>query len=152
MSENIVSDEKAVPVPVSSEAMEVGKVERLLDDEAGSLAARAIVSGEPDPVQSKEVLRKIDWHILPFLCVTYGKLERSTGPPPTTNTCTGLMYLDKSTLSSASIFGIIEDNKLVGQDYAWARYASFILPPILHPLTHLQLHLLLRVSVLAIPW
>ena len=32
----------------------------------------------------------------------------------------GLQFLDKTTLGYSSVFGIIPDNHLEGQDYAWA--------------------------------
>jgi hypothetical protein len=32
----------------------------------------------------------------------------------------GLQFLDKTTLGYSSVFGIIPDNHLVGQDYSWA--------------------------------
>ena len=32
----------------------------------------------------------------------------------------GLQFLDKTSLGYSSVFGIIADNKLVGQDYSWA--------------------------------
>lgn len=35
-------------------------------------------------------------------------------------TPSGLQFLDKTTLGYSSVFGIIKDNKLEGQDYAWA--------------------------------
>lgn len=43
-----------------------------IDDEAGVLAAKALASGPAEAEISKRVLRKIDWYILPFLCITYG--------------------------------------------------------------------------------
>ncbi|KAF1916418.1 membrane transporter [Ampelomyces quisqualis] len=44
---------------------------------------------ELTPEKSKELLRKIDWHLMPIMCVVYG-----------------LNYLDKTTLSYASIMGL----------------------------------------------
>ncbi|KAK2785698.1 hypothetical protein FQN53_007486 [Emmonsiellopsis sp. PD_33] len=51
---------------------------------------------------SKKVLRKIDWHILPLLFVTYN-----------------FNFMDKTILSSAAVFGLREDNHLVGSQYSW---------------------------------
>lgn len=54
------------------------------------------------PEEEAALLRKIDWHILPLLCIVYG-----------------LQYLDKTTLSYSSIMGIQTDDHLVGQQYSW---------------------------------
>ncbi|KZT57449.1 MFS allantoate transporter-like protein [Calocera cornea HHB12733] len=68
-------------------------------DEALKLAAELT---EITPEEEASLVRKIDWHILPLLCVVYG-----------------LQYLDKTTLSYSSIMGIQTQNHLVGQDYSW---------------------------------
>ncbi|KAI1846642.1 hypothetical protein JX266_007215 [Neoarthrinium moseri] len=73
-----------------------------IKDEAGDLAARALIAGAVDPDTSRLVRRKIDMRILPFLCITYA-----------------LQFIDKTSLGYSSIYGIIPDNKLVGQDYSW---------------------------------
>ena len=55
-----------------------------------------------DPAEAKRVLRKIDLRILPLLMVTYM-----------------LQYLDKSSISFASVYGLQTGTHLVGQQYAW---------------------------------
>ncbi|KAH8678476.1 major facilitator superfamily domain-containing protein [Xylariales sp. PMI_506] len=55
-----------------------------------------------DPEEEKRVRRKIDRHILPLMCVSYM-----------------LQYLDKTSTSFASVFGLQAGTGLVGQDYAW---------------------------------
>ena len=55
-----------------------------------------------DEATSKRLLRKIDLNIMPLLCVIYG-----------------LNYLDKTTLSYASVMGLQKDIKLVKDDYQW---------------------------------
>ena len=55
-----------------------------------------------DEETNKRLLRKIDWTLMPILCVVYG-----------------LNYLDKTTLSYASVMGMKQDLKLVGDDYQW---------------------------------
>ncbi|KAH8896692.1 MFS general substrate transporter [Thozetella sp. PMI_491] len=74
-----------------------------IKDETGELAARAFLNGPDDPEVSRRVRRKIDMYILPFLCITYM-----------------LQFIDKTSLGYSSVYGIIADNKLVGQDYSWA--------------------------------
>lgn len=68
-------------------------------------AMQAFAAGETfeiDQETNKRLLRIIDWHLMPLLCVVYG-----------------LNYLDKTTLSYASIMGIKKDINLVGDDYQW---------------------------------
>ncbi|KAB8072230.1 major facilitator superfamily domain-containing protein [Aspergillus leporis] len=55
-----------------------------------------------DPAESKQLVRKIDFMILPFLAVCYA-----------------FYYIDKTTLSYAAIFGINEDLGLSGEQYSW---------------------------------
>jgi hypothetical protein len=57
---------------------------------------------EVDPDEAKRVLRKIDLHIMPLLMGTYM-----------------LQYLDKASINFASVFGLIEDNHLSGNQYSW---------------------------------
>jgi hypothetical protein len=67
-----VMDEKIAAVQ-RTETEELGKKDLHLDDEAGDVAAIALASGPADAEISKRVLRKIDFYILPFLCITYGE-------------------------------------------------------------------------------
>ncbi|KAF2135537.1 uncharacterized protein K452DRAFT_323006 [Aplosporella prunicola CBS 121167] len=64
-----------------------------------------IGSVEPsyDPVLSARVLLKIDLRLIPLLFVTYN-----------------LNFMDKTILSSASVFGLKESTHLHGNQYAWA--------------------------------
>jgi MFS family permease len=73
-----------------------------IKDETGELAIQAFSLGDVDPAASQHVLRKIDMYILPFLCCTYA-----------------LQFIDKTSLGYSSVYGIIPDNHLVGQDYSW---------------------------------
>lgn len=74
-----------------------------IKDETGQFASRALANGPVDPEVSKRILRKIDLYILPFLCVTYA-----------------LQFIDKTSLGYSSVYGLISDNHLVGQQYSWA--------------------------------
>lgn len=68
-------------------------------------AMKAFAPGEVieiDEATNKRLLRIIDWHLMPLMCLVYG-----------------LNYLDKTTLSYASIMGIKKDIGLVGNDYQW---------------------------------
>lgn len=57
---------------------------------------------ELTPEDERKLLRKIDWNLMPLLCLVYG-----------------LNYLDKTTVSYASIMGLKTDLNLVGQEYSW---------------------------------
>jgi hypothetical protein len=62
-----------------------------------------------DPDEERRVRRKMDLHVLPLLCVSYM-----------------LQYLDKTSTSLASVFGLQAVTGLVGQDYAWlSEYCSY---------------------------
>ncbi|KAK4142004.1 major facilitator superfamily domain-containing protein [Dichotomopilus funicola] len=55
-----------------------------------------------DAETERHLLRKIDWNLMPLMCLIY---------------C--LNYLDKTTISYASIMGLKEDLNLVGDNYQW---------------------------------
>lgn len=66
-------------------------------------AMKAFAGGEAihiDEATNRRLLRKIDWNLMPIMCVIYG-----------------LQYLDKTTLSYASIMGLRTDIALEGDDY-----------------------------------
>ena len=68
-------------------------------------AMNAFESGEIielDEATNRRLLRTIDRHLIPLMCVVYG-----------------LNYLDKTTLSYASVMGIKKDIHLKGDDYQW---------------------------------
>ncbi|KAH8594751.1 major facilitator superfamily domain-containing protein [Bisporella sp. PMI_857] len=102
-------DKQAIPVdakidPVTrTETPDLTKSEFRINDEAGEVAVKALESGPAEAQIAKRVLKKIDLYILPILCITYG-----------------LQFLDKTSLGYSSVFGIIPDNNLKGQDYSWA--------------------------------
>lgn len=55
-----------------------------------------------DEETNKRLLRTIDWNLMPLMCVVYG-----------------MNFLDKTTLSYASVTGIKKDINLKGNDYQW---------------------------------
>ncbi|KAF3061861.1 hypothetical protein GL218_03703 [Daldinia childiae] len=59
---------------------------------------------------NKHILRKIDHHLLPLMIITYT-----------------LNFMDKNALSYSANFGLITDNKLVGNQYSWASGSIFYL-------------------------
>ncbi|KAL4799232.1 major facilitator superfamily domain-containing protein [Aspergillus venezuelensis] len=71
-------------------------------DEAMKVLANYDGEESWEPVDEKRLVRKIDWRLLPLLCMTYG-----------------LQYYDKAMLSQAALFGLREDlNLLIGNRYA----------------------------------
>ncbi|KAI4869612.1 MFS general substrate transporter [Hypoxylon rubiginosum] len=98
MASEKIADPEAVTVTRDTKAVELD-----IKDEAGDLAARALTSAVVDEETARKVRRKIDRRILPFLCITYA-----------------LQFIDKTSLGYSSVYGIIPDNKLQGQDYSWA--------------------------------
>jgi ACS family allantoate permease-like MFS transporter len=57
---------------------------------------------ELDEATNKRILRRIDWNLIPIMCVVYG-----------------LNFLDKTAISYASIMGLEEGLNLVGDNYQW---------------------------------
>ncbi|EPS29216.1 putative transporter [Penicillium oxalicum] len=57
---------------------------------------------ELDESTNRRLLRTIDWHMMPVMCCVYG-----------------MNYLDKTTLSYASIMGLKQDLNLQGDQYQW---------------------------------
>lgn len=69
------------------------------------------------PENNKRVLRKIDLRLLPILLAIYF-----------------LQQLDKSTLSYASVFGLIEKAHLHGQMYSWLGSVVYLAQLVFQPL------------------
>ncbi|KAH8698966.1 allantoate permease [Talaromyces proteolyticus] len=64
--------------------------------------AIAVEAGPSDAAVVRRTLRKVDWRLMPLMFVTYM-----------------LNFMDKTILSSASVFGLIDDTHLVDQQYSW---------------------------------
>lgn len=77
-------------------------VEEGIQDEAFDIYKQGGMNDFVDPVESARVARKLDWHMLPILCVLYG-----------------INYVDKAALSWAVLFTFQEDLGLVGNQYSW---------------------------------
>lgn len=61
-----------------------------------------------DPEASKQLLRKIDLHIMPLICIVYF-----------------LQYIDKTAISYTSVTGIIQDTGLHGNQFNWVASIFF---------------------------
>lgn len=90
--------EKSLPAPLA-DAIRNGSVSKeiLQHSNDGDEALKAFMSHqgeviELDEATNKRLLRKIDWNLMPVMCIVYG-----------------LNYLDKTTLSYASVMGLRTD-------------------------------------------
>ncbi|KAH7350139.1 major facilitator superfamily transporter [Plectosphaerella cucumerina] len=93
---------------------------------------------EPTPEEERELLRKIDLTILPMMCFVFF-----------------LQYLDKQSLSYASIFGLIPDLGLTSQQYSWTSSIFYVGQLVAeYPFIYLmsRLHLTKFVGVTVIIW
>ncbi|KAI5247840.1 putative MFS allantoate transporter [Aureobasidium subglaciale] len=100
--------EKELPGPLA-DAIRNGSVDKNILQHAGDAdeALKAFMSHpgeviELDEATNKRLLRRIDLHLMPVMCIVYG-----------------LNYLDKTTLSYASVMGLKKDTNLQGLDYQW---------------------------------
>ena len=98
--------EKAPEVHPASEG-EVGVILKHANRNDADEALKVLAGHEGEviiltPEDERKLLRKIDRNLMPLLCLVYG-----------------LNYLDKTTVSYASIMGLKADIHLIGQDYSW---------------------------------
>ncbi|EHY54984.1 hypothetical protein HRR83_005758 [Exophiala dermatitidis] len=88
-------------------------IDTLHNDEALKVLVNYTGDETWTPEEEKKVLKKIDWKLLPMLCLTYG-----------------LQYYDKAMLSQAALFGLRDDLHLrVGNRYSFSAsifYLGFI--------------------------
>ncbi|EAU29865.1 predicted protein [Aspergillus terreus NIH2624] len=106
-----MADEKEVypPTAVDVEKDTSMKIDPKLQEHAQdadeALKAFQELQGETielDEATNKRLLRIIDWRMMPIMCFVYG-----------------MNYLDKTTLSYASVMGIKDDINLKGDQYQW---------------------------------
>ncbi|RDW93611.1 uncharacterized protein DSM5745_00933 [Aspergillus mulundensis] len=70
--------------------------------------APALQHGDSSAIEASQALQKVDRRLIPLLFITYM-----------------LAFMDKTILSSAAVFGLIEDTHLVGQQYSWVSSAFY---------------------------
>jgi hypothetical protein len=85
----------------------------LLRKVVGDAGGRIVVS----PADDKRVRRRIDTVLLPILLSVYF-----------------LQQLDKATLAYASVFGLIDDTGLVGEQYSWLGSIVYLAQLVMQPL------------------
>ncbi|KAI5369827.1 Putative major facilitator superfamily, MFS transporter superfamily [Septoria linicola] len=86
-------------------------------DKAAELLRAAGHSVIVTPDENQRILRMIDWHILPIILAIY---------------C--LQSLDKTALSYASVFGLVEDLHLVDNQYSWSAAIVYVAQLVWQPL------------------
>lgn len=101
-------DEKALSHPHTDAARQGSVPEKIIKhahDADEAMKAFEGLAGEVielDEATNKRLLSKIDWNLMPIMCVIYS-----------------LQFLDKTTLSYASIMGLQTDLDLRGDNYQW---------------------------------
>jgi hypothetical protein len=110
-SNNKDAIEAAPNVSSSSSSINAGR------DRAAQFLKQADHQVVVTPEENARVLRLIDLRLLPLLLVVY---------------C--LQSLDKTTLSYASVFGIIDDAGLVGDQFSWLGSVVYIAQLVFQPL------------------
>ncbi|GME22857.1 Major facilitator superfamily [Neofusicoccum parvum] len=72
--------------------------------------------------ENARIVRRIDWAILPILLTVYA-----------------LQSLDKTSLSYASVFGLIDDTNLVGDQYSWLGSIVYLAQLVMQPVVAVSL-------------
>ncbi|KAF4856965.1 putative transporter [Colletotrichum siamense] len=103
----------AVDTASVTNGLSIEKPLRKHGDAAEFLRIRQDSFGSYSAKESKVVLRKIDWRLLPLMWIT-----------------TNLSAIDKIVISNAALYGMKPDLHLVGQEYSWVGsifYFGFLL-------------------------
>lgn len=115
------------PLPQDSVSLDNGRHidERILKhSHDADVALQAIQQAdgqiiEIDAATNKRLLRIIDWHLMPLMCVVYGMNYLDS-----TSLFSRLQIMNvadcvETTISYASVMGMKTDLRLVGNDYQW---------------------------------
>ncbi|KAL4735448.1 major facilitator superfamily domain-containing protein [Aspergillus similis] len=103
-------------------AVETGPKPTATAEKAAQFLATTTVDRSFTPEEEKAVRRRIDLRVLPLLLGAYF-----------------FQQLDKSSLSYVSIFGLVEDANLVGQQYSWLGSILYLAQLVMQPLAALVL-------------
>jgi ACS family allantoate permease-like MFS transporter len=87
---------------------ETSKLHKGADAALSLIAGAGAARREIDPETNKRLLRKIDLHIMPLICIVFF-----------------LQYIDKTAISYASVTGIIESAHLHGNQFNWVASIFF---------------------------
>ncbi|PSS32120.1 hypothetical protein PHLCEN_2v2116 [Hermanssonia centrifuga] len=117
---DIIHSEDVYPRPSRNPA-------RNLKDAALEILGDGATPIQVSPEEDRKVLRKIDLWLMPVIVVVYF-----------------LQQLDKSSLSYASVFDLVQDAHLVGQQYSWLGSIVYVAQLIWQPVSS---YLLVRLPV-----
>ncbi|KAL1591646.1 Allantoate permease [Paraconiothyrium brasiliense] len=92
----------------SAQEPELVKQQKGADAALNLIAEGGGARQEIDPESHKRLLRKIDLHIMPLICIVYF-----------------LQYIDKTAISYASVTGILESTHLHGNQFNWVASIFF---------------------------
>ena len=95
VEKDTIAEEKAVHGALEKHAHDQDEAMKAVDEMNGELV-------EVDEQTSKRLLRTIDRHLMPIMCMVYA-----------------MNYLDKTSLSYASVMGIQKDIHLTKSNYSW---------------------------------
>ncbi|KAJ8087519.1 hypothetical protein AAF712_006640 [Marasmius tenuissimus] len=112
--------------PQRTYASDVAK-EGKLGDAALAIIGEGTEQREITEEEDKRVLRKVDWWLMPVVLLVYF-----------------LQQLDKSSLSYASVFGIVEETGLVGTQYSWLTSIVYLAQLVWQPISS---YLLVRLPI-----
>lgn len=107
-------DGDAKPAHADVQDPEPAKMQKGADAALNLVAEAGAAHQEIDAETNKRLLRKIDLHIMPLICIVYF-----------------LQYIDKTAISYASVTGIIESTHLHGNQFNWVAsifFFGYILP------------------------
>lgn len=71
--------------------------------------------------RTAQLLRKMDWNIVPFLALLYLYVVYTIQIFLTVDACSSLSFLDRSNIGNARLAGLEEDLKMKGLDYNVSR-------------------------------
>ncbi|EOD53142.1 putative allantoate permease protein [Neofusicoccum parvum UCRNP2] len=91
-------------------------------DKAAQFLQQANKTVVVTPEENARIVRRIDWAILPILLTVYA-----------------LQSLDKTSLSYASVFGLIDDTNLVGDQYSWLGSIVYLAQLVMQPVVAVSL-------------
>ncbi|KIW33174.1 uncharacterized protein PV07_00045 [Cladophialophora immunda] len=95
------------PSPNTTHTVTAGRTKNA-DAALELLASTGGLEQPTDPARSRRLLRRIDYHIMPLICTVYF-----------------LQYLDKTSISYASVTGLKESAHLVGNQFNWVASIFF---------------------------
>jgi len=117
--------EKELPAPLADAIRNRSVDKNILQHAGDGDEALKIFMSHPgqvielDEATNKRLLRKIDWNLMPVRFCSIPIFDIMLIASQVMCIVYGLNYLDKTTLSYASVMGLKKDTHLEGLDYQW---------------------------------